>query len=144
MGRHKAQNPRGSPKGRKLAGDVLAEKVHGRSGMYKKHREKGVSHKTIPEPERQEEPLTDDQFQILWLLFTRHKFSHPGLAWEDLLMELELINIPEEAADAFMAALRDRVDPWLIYTPGFGAHLDRQHIDAIESALTSFLEGRRR
>ena len=94
MGRHKAQNPRGPPKGRKLAGDILAERVHGRKGMHGEHREKGASHKAIQGLERQRAPLTGDLFQILWLLFTRHKFSHPGLAWEDLLMELELIDVP--------------------------------------------------
>ena len=143
MGRHRRENPRGSPTGRKLPGDVLAERVHGRRGMHKEHREKGASHTTIHKPEPSKAKLSDDEFQILWLLFTRHKFSHPGLAWEDLLMELELIEIPEEAADAFMAALRDRVDPWLICRSGFGAHLDRRHIDAIESALRSFLESRK-
>ncbi len=111
--------------------------------MFKDRREKGASHKALQGTEGQKPPLTDDQFQILWLLFTRHRFSRPGLEWDDLLMELELIDIPEEDADDFLKALRDRVDPWLTHTPGFGAYLNRQHIDAIKTTLQSFLENRK-
>jgi len=143
LGRHKAQNPRGSPSGRKLAGDALAEKVHGRKGMHKDRREKGISHKTIKGPEAQKAPLSDDQFQVLWLLFTRHRFSHPGLPWDDLLLELELIDIPEARADDFMRGLSERVGPWLVYMPGFGVYLSRTHIDDISAYLRTFLEARK-
>jgi hypothetical protein len=142
LGRHRRQNPRGSPTGRKLAGDVLAEKVHGRKGMDRSRRKKGRSHVALAEAPPRREPLTRDQFQILWFLFTRGKTSHPGLPWDELVRELELLDVPEREADAFMVRLQERVDPWLVYIPGFGAYLNRDQIvgigDALKSALRQF------
>jgi len=140
-GKHKKQNPHGSPTGKKLRGDKLAQKVHGRKGMHKDRREKGQSHQSISVGREQREiDLNDDEFQIIWLLFVRHVYNHPGMEWEQLTMELDMINIPHEEADPFLQELRSKVSPWLKYTPYFSAYLDKDFVGEISEFTSTYLD----
>ncbi len=143
-GRHRRQNPRGSPTGKKLRGDKRAQKVHGRKGMHKDRRVKGQSHRPITVGrEKREIDLNDDEFQIIWILQVRRIYQHPGMEWEQLTRELEMIRIPKEEADQFLQNLRTKVGPWLKYTPFFGAYLNRKDASEIADFTSKYLERKR-
>lgn len=117
-GKHKRLNPRGSPSGRKLSGDQLAEKVRGRKGMYDPQREKGPSHKKLEsDKEVVIQGLSKDEFQIIWFLHRRDNFCPSELIWDELVRELEVIGMEDASmeADAFLGKLRRKTDGWLKY-----------------------------
>ena len=145
-GKHKRQNPHGSPGGRKLPGDVLAEKVRGRKGMYEEQREKGESHRALPSERVLEElVLDDDEFQIVFLLHVRGKYGSPGLGWDDLVRELRVIQAAKDdgEADDFMRSLTDRARGWLSYIPYHSVHLNDTHRRSIGEYVSQCLQGKK-
>lgn len=145
-GKHRRQNPRGSPGGRKLPGDVLAENVHGRRGMYNERREKGVSHVALPsEGVGESVILDDDEFQILYLLHVRGKYGPPGLAWDDLDLELRVIGVASDGgkADDFIRQLVDKIRGWLMYVPYHSVHLNSAHRQAIGKYVSAYLQAKK-
>ena len=145
-GKHRRQNPHGSPGGRKLPGDVLAEKVHGRRGMHDERREKGES-RTALLSERAVESviLDDDEFQILYLLHVRGKYGPPGLGWDDLVRELRVIGVARDdgKADDFIRPLVDKTRGWLTYVPYHSVHLNSAHRQAIGEFVSKCLQAKK-
>ncbi len=145
-GKHRRQNPHGSPGGRKLPGDVLAENVHGRKGMYDERREKGESHKALRSERAIEElVLDDDELQVVYYLHVRRKYGPPGLGWEDLVRELRIIHAAKDDAEAddFLRSLVDRTRGWLTYVPYHGVHLNDTHRQTIGEYVSRCLQAKK-
>lgn len=145
-GKHRRQNPHGSPGGRKLPGDLLAEKVHGRRGMYDERREKGESHRAlISDKVVQTLFLDDNEFEIVFLLHMRRKYGPPGLVWNDIVRELRVISAANDdgEADDFMRTLVDKTKGWLIYVPYHSVYLNDAHRQEIGEYVTKCIQAKK-
>jgi hypothetical protein len=142
-GKHEKLNPRGSPGGRKLAGDRLAEDVHGRRGMDQPRRRKG-QRETILEKGSQvvTNGLTNDDFQIVFILLTHQKFCPSVMLWDEILRELKVIGISVDSTepDEFIKSVVARTGGWLTYVPSYSLCLRREHTSEIREFVKKHLE----
>jgi len=136
-------NPRGSPDGRKLAGDRLAEDVHGRKGMDKLRREKGPSRQLISSNrETTVKGLNKDEFQIIWFLHVRKKYCPLIWGWDELVNELSILGVQNASINAseFIDSLFRKTNGWLKYVPSHSICLKGEHAQEIQRFLEEFLQ----
>jgi hypothetical protein len=142
-GKHEKQNPRGSKGGRKLAGDQLAEDVHGRKGMYVDRRKKGqLQERLETSEEKTTKDLDNDEFQLIYFLSVRQKYCPSSLGWDDILLELDVIGVvnPSTEADDFIRNLESKTDGWLYYISCHSLCLRREHAEEIKIFLKDCIE----
>lgn len=142
-GKHRRQNPRGSQGGRKLPGDVLAEQVHGRKGMYVERREKGESHvHLLAEKSALELALNKNESQVVFFLHIKGIYCPRSLTWEDLVRELHLIRAAKDdlEADDFMRSLSDKTRGWVTYLSYHSVCLNGSHRNEISVFITKCLQ----
>jgi len=142
-GKHKRLNPRGSQNGRKLAGDRLAEDVHGRKGMHKPQREKGPSRKILDsQREMVVQDLNKDEFQLLWLLHGKGRYCPWSYDWGELLDELKALGKDNAYVDAdeLLTSISQKRKGWLEYISYRSVCLRREHAQEIHQFVVDFLQ----
>jgi hypothetical protein len=142
-GKHERLNPHGSPGGQKLPGDQLAEDVHGRKGMYQPRRRKGRLETSLEKGAQVvTNGLTNDDFQIVFILFTHQKFCPSVMLWDEILGELKAIgrSVDSTEPDEFIKSVVARTDAWIAYVPSYSLCLRREHAFEIQEFVNKHLK----
>ena len=141
-GGHERANRRGTTR-KRTPGDRLAEAVHGRDGMDKERRKKGVG---VTPLEKQEKimglTLTKDESQILYYLHSQFPYRGKKIDWNVIIRELKVIGI-ESNQNEFMQTLSGKIPNWMNYIPYVSVSLQYGFIKEISEFTTKFMKANR-
>jgi hypothetical protein len=136
-GGHQAANPHGPVGGRKGRGDVKAECILGRKGMYKSQRRRGPLEigldPCLDEPEL---TLEREEAHFIMLLSRLGRCSRV-FRWDQVTQILELIGVANArtTASEFIQGIVDKTHGWLRCVPYCSIRLNPRHAAEIQAFL---------